>query len=212
MQKKVIILVMALILFTGCTKIDDNDPKHENYVIGCLDSKKHTNNVALGYKYYLPRGVKKIEDFDYNQKFSIDNINLYMFVDINSYYYKTDINIDSNSSDYYFQQISYDGKYGYIKIIKDNDKYYTRLVYNYARIEFYSKENQINKFLSLSAIILDSIKYNKNVIEKVLDENLGTSKEFSYDIEKPIDASSNFSQYLEEYVIEEKKEEKLPDE
>lgn len=212
MQKKVFILVMSLILFVGCTKIDDNDLKHASYVVDCLGTKRYANNVALGYRYYLPKGVKIIEDFDYNQKFVVDDVKLYMFVDINSYYYKKDLNIDEDNSDYYFQQISYDGKYGCVKIIKDGDKYFTRVLYNYAKIDFYSDKKSINRLLTVSAVILNSIKYNKNVIERVLDENLGSSKEFSYEIDKPVDASNNFSQYLEEYVTEEDKKEKLPDE
>ena len=212
MRGKKIILLIALILFTGCTRIDNEDNKYTSYVVDCLGKKSYTNNVAVGYKYYLPRGVKLINDYDYNQKFLINDINIYMFVDVNSYYYKSDLKINKNSKDYYFQQIRYDGKYGYVKIIKDDDKYFTRLFYNYAKIEFYSDKKDINNLLTISAVILNSIKYNKNVIEKVLDESLGSSKELTYSIDKPIDASSNFSQYLEEYVTEDDSKEELPDE
>ncbi len=212
MQKKIVILLITLILFTGCSKIDNKDDNHGSYAIDCLGKKNYTNNVAVGYKYYLPKGVKLITDYDYNQKFLVDNINLYMFVDINSYYYKTNLRIDKNNKDYYFQKISYDGKYGYLKIIKDGEKYFTRIMYNYAKIEFYSDKESINKLITVSTVILNSIKYNKIVIEKVLDESLGASKELTYSIEKPIDASSNFSQFLEEYVTEEDSKEKLPDE
>ena len=79
-------------------------------------------------------------------------------------------------------------------------------------MEFYSDIDDINELLVVSATILNSIRYNKIVIEKVLDESMGTSKEFSYSIDKPVDASSNFSQYLEEYVTEEDVKEELPDE
>ncbi len=212
MHKKIMILLIALILLTGCVKIDDNDKIHANYVVGCLGKRVFTNNVSLGYKYYLPKGVKKVNDYDYNQKFLVDDTFLYMFVDINSYYYKSDLKVDKDNTDYYFQKINYDGKYGYVKIIKEQEVYYTRVLYNYAKIEFYSDRSEINKLLSISTAILNSIKYNKIVIGKVLDESLGTSKEFSYSIDKPIDASSNFSQYLEEYVTEDKSKEKLPDE
>lgn len=203
---------MTLILLTGCVKIDDNDDKRANYVVNSLGKRKYVNNVGLGYKYYLPRGVKLQKDYDYNQIFLFNNVNLYMFVDINSYYYKSDIKVENNNGDYYFQQISYDGKYGYVKIIKDNNLYFTRVLYNYAKIEFYSEEKDINKLLATSAVILNSVSYNKNVIEKVLDESLGTSKDFSYELRKPVDASNDFSQYLEEYVVEKDTRKKLPDE
>lgn len=211
MQKKVLLLTIILIFFTGCTKIEKNNEDYSKYVVATLKEKNITNNVALGYKYYLPRGVKKIKDYDYNQQFLINNTYLYMYVDINSYYYKSKLK-ENDSSSYYYQKISYDGKTGYIEIIKDNDEYYTKLLYNYAKIEFYSNYGDINKLLTISSIILNSIDYNKLVIEKVLDESLGSSKEFTYELEKPIDASNNFSQYLEEYVKEDDKKEKLPDE
>lgn len=211
MQKKVLLLTIILVFFTGCTKIEKNNEDYSKYVVATLKEKNITNNVALGYKYYLPRGVKKIKDYDYNQQFLINSTYLYMYVDINSYYYKSKLK-KSDSLGYYYQKISYDGKTGYIEIIKDNDVYYTKLLYNYAKIEFYSNYGDINKLLTISSIILNSIDYNKLVIEKVLDESLGSSKEFTYELEKPIDASNNFSQYLEEYVKEDDKKEKLPDE
>ena len=212
MQKKILLLTIILILLTGCVKIDKNNQDYSKYVVNSLKDKSITNNVALGYKYYLPRGVKKIKDYDYNQKFLVGDTYLYMFVDINSYYYKSKLKKDSDTNDYYYQQISYDGKTGYIKITKKNDKYFIKLLYNYAKIEFYSDYDNINKLLTISSIILNSVDYNKKVIEKVVDESLGSSKEFTYEIEKPIDASNNFSQYLEEYVTEESEEEELPDE
>ena len=113
--------------------------------------------------------------------------------------------------DYYFQSINYAGKRGYLKIIKNGDMYYTRLLYNYAKIEFYSGREDINELLTISAIILNSIKYNRLVIEDILDDSLGTSREVTYEIEKPVDAKNSFSQYLEEYVTEEDEKEELPD-
>ena len=62
--------------------------------------------------------------------------------------------------------------------------------------------------------MLNSITYNDTVIEKVLEGNLGEFSEFTYEVKKPDGSSSNFSQYLEEYVQkeEQRKKEKLPDE
>ena len=68
----------------------------------------------------------------------------------------------------------------------------------------------------LSSIIINSIDYNDKIIENVLNGNFGEFSDVTYEVEKPIDASNNFSQYLEEYVQKEddKKDEKeqLPDE
>lgn len=212
-QRKILFLTLILIIITGCTKIERNNTNYVNYVVSCLNNKSITNDVAIGYKYYLPRGVEKIKDYDYNQKFLVDNTYLYMYVDINSYYYKSKLKSDDKNS-YYFQKVSYDGKNGYIKIIKEKDnQYLVKLIYNYAKMEFCCNEANLNKLITTSSIILNSITYNRVVIEKVLDESLASSREFTYEFKKPTDASNDFSQYLEEYVKDDdSKQEKLPDE
>ena len=52
------------------------------------------------------------------------------------------------------------------------------------------------------------------VIKKVINESLGSFSEVTYEVDKPDDASNNFSQYLEEYVQEEEDDtsSQLPDE
>ena len=51
-----------------------------------------------------------------------------------------------------------------------------------------------------------------DIIEKILEGNLGEFSEFNYELDKPENASSNFSQILEEYVQKEETNEILPDE
>ncbi len=168
-----------------------------------------TNNVALGYKYYLPKGVKKLKDYDYNQVFLVDGDYLYLYVDIISYYYKKEIPVVSYDDFYYYETFSYNNKNGYILILdNDNeDKYYLSILYNYSKIEGYVSHDKLNKIITLSSIILNSIDYNQNVIEKILEGDLGQFSEFTYEVDKPEGASSSFSQYLEEYVQKEEEEE-----
>jgi hypothetical protein len=212
MQKKILLISICIFVLTGCVRIDkDSNQDYADLVVNCLKNNAYTNDVALGYKYYLPKGVKLLKNYNYNQKFLVGTANLYMYVDINSYYYKTDINYDDSNS-FYYEKINYDGKSGYIKIDKVDNNYYTKIVYNYAKMEFYSDYVDLNKLISFSAIILNSIDYNKKIIEKVLDENLGEYSDITYEIQKPEDASSNFSQYLEEYVQDDDAKAKLPDE
>lgn len=211
MQKKFLLVSVLILVLTGCVRIDKTNDDYANLVVNCLNNNSFTNDVALGYKYYLPKGVKLIKNYDYNQKFLIGDVALYMYVDINGYYYKSKLKY-GDSDYFYYQKINYNGKMGYIQIIKDGSAYFTRIIYNYAKIEFYSDYDSLSKLITLSSIILNSIDYNKVVIEKILDESLGSFSEITYEIEKPDDASNNFSQYLEEYVQEESSEEKLPDE
>ena len=76
MQKR-ILLVCLLFLLIGCKKVEDNDHYIE-LVNDCLKDKQITNDVARGYRYYVPRGVKKIHDYDYNQTFLIEDCTVYL--------------------------------------------------------------------------------------------------------------------------------------
>ena len=51
-----------------------------------------------------------------------------------------------------------------------------------------------------SLIILNSIKFNDNLIKTKLDDSVGDSKEVKYELDKPKDTESTFSKYLQEYV------------
>ena len=205
-KKKLIICLLFLLL--GCKRIDNND-NYIEYVYNCLNSNKITNNVSLGYKYYIPKGVKKIHDYDYNQIFLTKKTKIYLYVDIISYFYKKNLIIEKKEGCYYYKEFNNNG---YIQIEKKDDEYYTTIVYNYAKVEFYSSKEKLNENITLSTIILNSIEYNDLVIEKILDGELGEFSEFNYELEKPEDASSNFSQILEEYVQKEETDKILPDE
>ena len=211
MQKKILLVSILILILSGCMKIDKNSQNYISIINNCLNTKTISNDVALGYKYYLPKGVKLIQNYDYNQKFSVGQNDLYMYVDINSYYYKSKLK-KQTSDNYYYHKIKKGKKTGYISISKSNNLYFTKIVYNYAKMEFYSNSNDLNNLITLSTIILNSIDYNDIIIEKVLGENLGDYSEITYELKKPEDASNDFSQYLEEYVQEDKAEKKLPDE
>lgn len=211
MQKKILLVSILILILSGCMKIDKNSQNYISIINNCLNTKTISNDVALGYKYYLPKGVKLIKNYDYNQKFSVGQNDLYMYVDINSYYYKSKLK-KQTSDNYYYHKIKKGKKTGYISISKSNNLYFTKIVYNYAKMEFYSNSNDLNNLITLSTIILNSIDYNDIIIEKVLGENLGDYSEITYELKKPEDASNDFSQYLEEYVQEDKSEKKLPDE
>ena len=211
MRKKVLIIFL-LFLLVGCKKIDNNNGNYIELVNNCLNDLEITNNVSLGYKYYVPRGVKKVKDFDYNQIFLIEDSRVYLYVDIISYFYYKELKAINSDGAFYYQQINYNDKKGYIKIVsKENDEYEVSIVYNYAKLEFYTSYEDMNKMITMSSIILNSIEYNDTVIEKILEGDLGQFSEFTYEVDKPEDANSNFTQYLEEYVQKEETEQ-LPGE
>lgn len=212
-MKKAFILLLILVLCVGCTRIDNIENK-DLIVEAVLKNKdKSVNTTSLGYKYYLPIGVLKISDKDYNQKFKIGDDYIYMYTDIVSYYYKNSLNFkdDSNNS-YYYKEIKNNGKTGYVRINKeDDDKYYIKIVYNYAKIESYVGESEINKVLTNGMIILDSIDYNETLIKNIIDDEYSMGADKEYKIDKPKDAESKFSEYLSEGVQEEESVPELPE-
>ena len=207
-KKKLIICLLFLLL--GCKRIDNNN-NYIEYVYNCLNNTNITNNVSKGYKYYVPKGIKKIHDYDYNQVFLNKETKIYLYVDIISYFYNKELVLEKKDNSYYYQEFK-NNKNGYIQIEIVDDKYYTTIIYNYAKIEFLSNKDDLSKNITLSTIILNSIKYNNSIIKKILEGNLGEFSEFNYELDKPENASSNFSQILEEYVQKEETNEILPDE
>lgn len=210
MHKK-LILIFCLLLLSGCKQVVD-DTNYVGKVNNCLKEDIITNGVGLGYKFYVPKGVKKLKDFDYNQFFLIDDTYLYLHVDIISFYYKEELQYPKIDNVYYYETFEFNNKKGYILIEENEEQYYFNITYNYSKIEGYTQENNLNKIITLSSIILNNIDYNNTIIEQILKGDLGQFSEFNYEVKKPEGASSNFSQYLEEAVQSDEEGEQLPDE
>ena len=212
-MKRIIVLLSVLLLCVGCTRIDNVD--NLDLIVNAVfqNQEKPANTTSLGYKYYLPVGVSKIYDLDYNQKFKIDNNYIYLYADIVSYYHQNPLNFtDENNGTYYYKEINNNGKTGYIKIQEEeNGNYYIKIIYNYAKVESYVKKTEINKILSNSMIILDSINYNDTLIKNIIDDEYAMGADKEYKIDKPKDAESKFSEYLSESVQEENVVPDLPE-
>ena len=201
---------MALIL-TGCTKIDGNI---DNIISATMTKEiKGVNTVSTGYELYVPIGVKQLVDNEYNQKFKIRNTYVYLYVDTVSYYYKNGLNLKTNKDyNYYYKDISLNGKNGYIGINElDDGNFFVEIVYNYAKIEFYSDKENMPIIISNSMMIVNSIKFNDNLIKLELENTTSDGRNIKYELDKPKDSESTFSQYLQEYVEEEKTDVVLPD-
>jgi len=209
-KRLLLVLVFALVL-TGCTKIDSNI----DTIVNATMSKeiKNVNTVSTGYELYIPMGVIQLVDNQYNQKFKIRDTHVYLYVDTISYYYKNSLNYKSNDNyNHYYKEINLNGKTGYIGVNKlDDGSYFVSIVYNYSKIEFYASEEDLPMIMANSLIILNSVRYNDNLIKMELDESNKTGTELKYEIDKPADSESTFSQFLQEYVDDEKEEVILPD-
>lgn len=209
------LLVITLLLLTGCTKLDDNI---DHLLSTILDSEVNkVNTVSTGYQLYIPMGVTQLDDNEYNQKLKIRDTHIYLYVDIVSYYYKNNLNyMEKDGFDYFYNEIKHNDKSGYVGIKKvDNDNYFVKIVYNYSKIEFYASYSDLSYITANSLIILNSIKFNDNLINLELSDDYSTFGEVEYELEKPEGSKSTFSQYLQEFVdnneTDEDDEIELPD-
>lgn len=210
-KKKVILLIIVALMLTGCTKLDNNI---DNIVSATMTKEiERVNTVSTGYKLYIPIGVMQLVDNQYNQKLKIRDTHVYLYVDTVSYYYKNNLNFKSDSNfNYYYKELNFNGKTGYIGINKlDDGSFFVLIVYNYSKIEFYASEEDLPIITSSSLMILNSIKYNDNLIKLELDNDTGDNREVKYELDKPKDSESTFSQYLQEVDDVEDTEVDLPD-
>lgn len=212
-MKKIFVFVLLLILVTGCTRVDNQ--KDYKLIVDniMLNSSNKLNKATKGYEYYLPQGVKVNKDLDFNQELMVLGTKMYLYADIVSYHYKNFTNNEDDTNyNYYYKKISNNGNFGYIGIDKQEDNYFVKIVYNYAKIETYTKSANLASIVSYATLILDSIEYNDKLIDKFISDNNLTSNATLYNIKKPKDSESKFSQYLQEYVQEEEKITVLPEE
>ena len=104
------------------------------------------------------------------------------------------------------------GKTGYVGINKiDDGSFFVEIIYNYSKIEFYSNEENMPFIISNSLMILNSIDYNDNLIRLELGKVTNDDREVKYELDKPKDSESTFSQFLQEFVEEEEADINLPD-
>ena len=205
MKKYFILCLMLLILLTGCTFTKFEDASIKDVIKESLfKSKDIYNTNRIGYRYYLPRNFNVITDKDYNEIFISKNYKYYLYVDIVSYYNKSDFVFNPKDEVYYSEYLDNGDSKGYIEITKLEDYFLIELMYNYSKIEVLTKENDIKDAVLNASNILSSIKYNKLVIENLVGENKLNYEETTYDIFKPKNAVSNktFLDYAEEYETE----------
>ena len=211
-MKKFLLPLLIILLLTGCSKIDTKTTEYSSIVNTVLsNSNKSVNTASVGYKYYTPVGVNLVYDNEANKKFKIRDTNIFLYVDIISYYYKNNLNYDEIENNNFYSSKFSDV---FISISKENELYFLKIVYNYAKIEAYVKEKDLGDIISYSAIILNSIDYNDNLINNLIEKGITFEGSITYEIKKPDDSESKFSQYLQEYVQENTEDETvvLPEE
>ena len=197
MKKKVIILLSVLLL-TGCTAVRINTKDIANTVNIILSkNNKIYNRVGKGYKYYVPRGLTYIDTNELNEKLYSNGNYYYLYIDAVSYYYKNKPKYKENKDAYYSKVFKVDNKQAYLEINKVDKKYLIKFEYNYARIESLVEKKDIEEVVMNSSYILSTVKFNNNVIKLMLDENYFTNKNKKYNVfeKKNENKNSKFLKY-----------------
>ena len=212
-KKNCVVFLAILLLLTGCTKVTDNLDEVVNAIM--TKDNDYVNTVSTGYELCLPTGVKQVVDNEYNQQFKVGNRYIYLYVDTISYYYKNVLNYKSvDNYNYYYHELNLNNKNGYIGINKiEDDLYFTLIVYNYSKVEFYASKDELPFILANALIIQRSIKYNDNLINLELGNSTNDGKEIKYELDGPEDNQSTFSEVLQAYPEEEEETQvtELPD-
>ncbi len=199
---RIIFMLLSVFLLSGCTVVRITTDNIDT-IVSVVLSKDNTlyNTIGKGYKYYKPRGVSYIDTSEYNEKLYSNGNYYYLYVDINSYFYKKEFTYKENSDSYYSRYIDEDGKTGYLEINKQENGYYlVEFLYNYAKIEALVLEDDVNDVVLNATYILSTIKYNSNVIKLMLNDDYFTNPEEKYDIFTPKVENSNFLEYTEEDI------------
>ena len=94
-MKKLIIFIVMVTILTGCSNI--NKVSIKKIVDDALNSKRdYTNTVRVGYKYYKPQQMSVIETSNYNETIRSNDTLYYLYVDVVSYYNKTNNEYNEN--------------------------------------------------------------------------------------------------------------------
>jgi len=81
-------------------------------------------------------------------------------------------------------------------------------MYNYAKIEVIVESTDLNEIINNSITILSTIKYNKDIITNLMEEDLLNYKDESLNLFDKVTKEDNFIKYEEQYADY---EEEIPD-
>ena len=210
-MKKFLVVLIAILILSGCSNIQSKD--YDTLINEAASSKYDiVNTYRTGYKYYTPGNMDISNILDYNETLEDSSHKYYFYVDVVSYYNRVIENYEVNPEAYYSKVINYQDKYGYIEINKwKNGKYLLEIMYNYAKIEVIVEESFLKEAVSYAMVILASVKYNNNVLENIVGENVLTSKEIEFNIFETKKSESNFLKVSEEDIYEDDDTVKDPD-
>lgn len=206
-MKKVMCLLALLVFVTGCNIEKVQYVSYEDTIYKVLGYGTKLHNVSLdGYDYYLPKGAALAEKNELNSVIRYNGMNLYLYVDVISYYHKVSNTFEVSADSYYSKKIDYDSNFGYLEITKIKDMYFVEFMYRYAKIEAYVEECKMQDAIYQMSLILSTVEYHDAILESLIGENTLNYSEEQFDILNPnrgqgLDSSLDFDydQLYEDY-------------
>ncbi len=197
MKRKFILLSVFICIFLcGCTPVQDMS-LDTIIEIGTKRKVEVYNTYRKGYKYNVPKGLKVVDNKEYNEILKSDNYTYYLYVDAVSFYNKVIETYEENNESFVSMPISFEDKYGYLEINQiSSKKYFIEIMYNYAKIEVIVKEKDINVAVSNSLSILASINFDTNILKTLLDEEVSQFKDYDFNIFETNSSNEN-SEYMD---------------
>ena len=198
-MKRKIGCVLLLFMCSGCTVIQSSS--YEEILQEAVNKNTVTTNVArVGYKYYLPKGMRLLEHEESNELLAHNEEIYYLYVDYISYYNKIKEDYEEKEDVVYSQKIAHGDNFGYLEIKNTlNDKYFIEIMYNYAKIEVIVEKEDAKESIAYAMSILSSIKYQDTVLASLMDEDVLTSNETLHNIFETAQTESGYLEIVEEY-------------
>ncbi len=199
MKKKIIFLGLILCLASGCTTIKNSS--YEQILEQAMSSNTNiTNTARSGYKYYIPKGLRLLDEEGSNEILTDGNSIYYLYVDYISYYNKIKSSYEEKENVIYSKRLENGDLFGYIEIKNtQNNQYFIEIMYNYAKIEVIVAEEKVTDAIAYSMSILTSVQYQDTVLTSLMGEDVLSSNEVVHNIFETAQTESGYLEIVEEY-------------
>lgn len=209
-MKRIVLLLSLILVTSACTNLNNLEYKDNiNEVIKSNSNNKLYNHVGNGYKYYLPKYMSVKNMINFNEKINSNDYTYYLYLDVVSFNSKKQDKINKKCDiNYEFKQ---NNNEGYLCVNNINNEYLVEIVYNYAKIEVKVAKNDLNEAINNGIIILSTIKYDSDLISKMIGESKLDGSEETLNIFKDTKSKDDFLDVVEEYDNYDDSQNKVPD-
>ena len=146
---------------------------------------------------------------NFNEKINSNDYTYYLYLDVVSFNSKKQDKINKKCDiNYEFKQ---NNSEGFLCVNNINNEYLVEIVYNYAKIEVKVAKNDLNEAINNGIIILSTIKYDSDLISKMIGESKLDGSEETLNIFKDTKSKDDFLDVVEEYDNYDDSQNKVPD-